>query len=606
MDIRPDTFLKASEALPHDVANQWLAAFSKAIAADDTQIASSLFEADGFWRDMVALTWDIQTVEGREPIRELLNHACAHSKPRDFRVVEADLAEDGVVEAWLGFETPTGSCTGHVRLRDGLAWTFLSVLDELKDHEASVGARRPNGAEHGARPGGRKSWLEQRQAETAALGVTLQPEVVIIGGGQAGLSLAARLKQLSVPTLVIDRQEKPGDTWRSRYRTLCLHDPVWYDSLPYLDFPQNWPVFTPKDKMGDFLQYYAGMMEIDFWGCTDAVKASYDETAGHWELVVHREGKPVTLTPRQLVFATGLSGFPNIPDFPGAETFQGVQQHSAHHPGPDGWKGKKAVVVGSNSSAHDICAALWEEGADVTMVQRSSTMVARSATLFDIFTKSLYSEEALESGITVDKADLKQAALPFRVLLDSSKPLVQTLRERDADFYDRLAKTGFKLDFGPDDAGLWIKYITAASGYYIDVGASDLIIEGKIKLQQGSVREIRPTSVLLENGAELAADLIVYATGYGSMTQIAAKILPQNVIENVGPIWGIGLGIANDPGPWEGELRNMWKPTRQEGLWFHGGNLYQCRFFSKLLALQIKARMANIPTPVFVRQESQI
>jgi putative flavoprotein involved in K+ transport len=79
-----------------------------------------------------------------------------------------------------------------------------------------------------------------------------------------------------------------------------------------------------------------------------------------------RNGKPMILRPQQLVLATGMSGVPNMPSVPGMETFKGDLHHSNKHPGPDGYKGKKAVVIGANNSGHDICAALWEEGADVT------------------------------------------------------------------------------------------------------------------------------------------------------------------------------------------------------------------------------------------------
>ena len=577
---------------------QWLTAFEAALSAGDSKGAALLFEPAGFLRDLAALTWNIHTAEGQDDIRGVLAHACQHAKPRAFRMTDEPQENAGVTEAWLRFETATATHVGHLRLRGGKAWTFVAVIDQLNGHEEQIGSRRPNGAEHGARTE-RTNWGDRRRARAEALGMTEQPEVVVIGGGQAGLSLAARLRQLGTSVLVLDKRAKPGDTWRSRYASLCLHDPVWYDHMPYMEFPKNWPVFTPKDKMGDFLEAYADFMEIDFWGSTVARSASYDEAQKTWTLQVERDGTPVTLRPRQLVFSTGLSGFPNVPEFPGAETFLGDQHHSSAHPGPAQWRGKKAVVVGSNNSAHDICAALWEAGAEVTMVQRSSTLVIRSETLFDVFVKDLYSEQALANGITVERADLVQASLPYRLLAELSKPAVDAAKERDAEFYRRLAATGFKLDFGVDGSGLWMKYMRRGSGYYIDVGASELVIDGRIGLQQGEIERINPRSVLLADGTELPADLIVYATGYGPMSQFSAQVLPQDMVDKVGRVWGLGSDTPKDPGPWEGEPRNMWKPTQQEGLWFHGGNLYQCRFHSKILALQIKARLEGLPTPVY-------
>ncbi len=548
---------------PQQQAQRWLDRFEIALQTKDFRAAADLFEEGGFLRDLVALSWDIRTFEGSEAIREFLTTVVPSVKPARFALSEAPTVVDGVIEAWIQFETSTAACVGHLRLRDDKGWTLLTVVDQLKGFEERAGAKRPFGTEHGASPG-RVTWQDKLRRRDEALGTSVQPYVVVIGGGQAGLSLGARLNQLDVPVLVIDKLAKPGDTWRSRYKSLCLHDPVWYDHMPYLPFPDTWPVFTPKDKMGDFLESYAKLLEIPFWENTVAKSATFDEGRKEWTLLVEREGQPVTLRPKHLVFATGLSGFPATPNFPGAQDFQGEQHHSSAHSGPDGWSGKRAVVIGSNNSAHDICAALWEEGADVTMVQRSSTLVVRSETVIDMAVKHLYSEEALKNGMTVEKADLIQASLPYRVLAEVSKPLYEQIRARDAAFYEGLAKAGFHLDFGEDGSGLWMKYMRRGSGYYIDVGASQLIIDGKIKLKTGQVAAIKRDGVVLSDGTELPADLIVYATGYGPMSQRAATLLPEFVARKVGRVGGLGSDTTKDPGPWEGESRNMWRPTQQE------------------------------------------
>ncbi len=285
-----------------------------------------------------------------------------------------------------------------------------------------------------------------------------------------------------------------------------------------------------------------------------------------------------------------MSGKANVPTFPGQEKFRGDQQHSSQHPGPDAYRGKKAVVIGSNNSAHDICAALWENDVDVTMVQRSSTHIVKSDSLMEIGLGDLYSERALAAGTTTAKADMIFASLPYRILHEFQIPVYDAIKEQDKDFYDRLEKAGFWLDWGPDGSGLFMKYLRRGSGYYIDVGASELVADGKVKLAHGNVRELTEDSVILEDGTELPADLVVYATGYGSMNGWAADLISQEVADKVGKCWGLGSDTPKDPGPWEGEQRNMWKPTQQENLWFHGGNLHQSRHYSLFLALQLKAR----------------
>lgn len=584
---------------PSQRAQRWLDAFGAALASGNPDNVLPLFDVDCYWRDLVSFTWNIRTQEGHDAVRDMLAARQADAGASNFQLEGEATEADGVTEAWFTFETRVSRGRGHLRLKGDKAWTLLTTMVELKGFEEKKGANRIKGAEHGVHKG-RKSWLELRQDEQARLGYEEQPYVVIIGGGQGGIILAARLRRLGVPTIVVEKNPRPGDSWRNRYKSLCLHDPVWYDHLPYMPFPDDWPVFAPKDKVGDWLEMYTKVMEINYWGSTTAKKASYDEAKSEWTVVVDRNGEEVTLRPKQLVFALGVSGYPNVPKIAGAETFEGDQHHSSKHPGPEKYAGKKAVVLGSNNSAHDICAALWEHGADVTMIQRSSTHIAPSDSLMELALGGLYSEEAVKNGIDHHKADLIFASVPYKIMHSFHIPVYEEMKKRDADLYSRLEKAGFLLDFGDDGSGLFMKYLRRGSGYYIDVGASELVANGSIKLKSGvNIERINPKSVTLSDGTELPADLIVYATGYGSMNHWLADLVSPEVADRVGKVWGLGSSTTKDPGPWEGELRNMWKPTNQKQLWIHGGNLHQSRHYSQFLSLQLKARYEGLDTPVY-------
>ena len=586
-------------------AQSLLGKLEAALAAGDAEAAAQLFAPESYWRDLVAFTWNIKTVEGRDEIKDMLRSQLSHVKPHGFTVDPAQAVSDGggVLEAWFTFETEKGRGYGLMRANAQGIWTFLTTLVELKGHEEPHGFTRPLGAAHGVNRHA-KTWKERREHEAATLGYTEQPYVLIVGGGQGALALGARLRQLDVPTLIVEKNPRPGDSWRNRYKSLCLHDPVWYDHLPYIDFPKNWPVFSPKDKIGDWLEMYAKVMELNYWGSTTAKSAEWDEAKKEWTVKVEHEGKEVTIRPKQLVFATGMSAKPNIPKFKGMENFKGDQHHSSKHPGPDACKGKRVVVIGSNNSAHDICAALWENDVDVTMVQRSTTCIIRSDSLMEIGLGDLYSERAVQGGMTTNKADLIFASLPYRIMHQFQIPVYDKIKEVDAEFYKGLEKAGFKLDFGADESGLFMKYLRRGSGYYIDIGASQLIIDGKIKLASGQVEEILADGVRLDNGKVIPADVIVYATGYTSMNGFVEDLCGREMADRVGKVWGLGSETPKDPGPWEGEQRNMWKPTQQENLWFHGGNLHQSRHYSQFLSLQLKARAAGIETPVYGLQAS--
>jgi putative flavoprotein involved in K+ transport len=580
-------------------AKLWLAKFEAALASSDIETAVGMFHSESYWRDLVSFTWNLKTAEGQAQIRAMLEATLEKTKPSHWVLEGEPTVTDGITEAWFTFETLVSRGKGLLRLRDGKAWTLLTTMVELKGFEETKGERRPKGVEHGSYKG-RKTWKESRDDEAHTLGYTKQPYVVIVGGGQAGIILGARLRKLGVPAIIIEKNARAGDSWRNRYKSLCLHDPVWYDHLPYMPFPDDWPVFAPKDKVGDWLEMYTKVMELNYWHSTSCKKASYNEKRGEWEVTVEREGREVTLRPKELVIALGVSGYPNLPTIEGADSFEGDQFHSSKFPGAENYRGKKAVVLGSNNSAHDICAALWEEDVDVTMIQRSSTHIAPSESLMELALGGLYSEQAVKSGIDHHKADLIFASVPYKIMHSFHIPVYEEMKKRDADLYARLERAGFMLDFGADGSGLFMKYLRRGSGYYIDVGASELVADGRVKLKSGvNIVKINPKGVVLSDGTELEADLIVYATGYGSMNQWLADLITPEVADKLGKVWGLGSDTPKDPGPWEGELRNMWKPTRVPHLWVQGGNLHQNRHYSQFMGLQLKARYEGIETPVY-------
>ena len=585
---------------PADQVAAWLTAFGAALQRGDSAAGAALFHDECYWRDLVAFTWNITTVEGRAGVAAMLAARTADIAPADWRPDGEPAEANGLVEAWLTFETAVGLGSAHLRLRDGRCWTLLTTLQALKGFEEQQGLTRPLGVELGGVKG-RVTWQQRREREQAELGHVTEPYVLIVGGGQGGLGLGARLRRIGVPALIVDRNARAGDSWRNRYDALTLHDTVWFDHMPYIPFPAHWPVYTPKEQMGDWLEMYAKVMELHYWGSTECKRASYDEASGTWTVTVDRAGETVVLHPTQLVLATGMSGLPHVPAIPGADSFAGELFHSSAYRSGAAYRGKQCVVLGANNSAHDVCQDLWEHDAHVTMIQRSATTVVRGGMGGG---QSNYSEAALARGITTERADLIAASTPYRVAPVAAIEATRRMVEANADFYGSLGAVGFLLDQGEDGSGIGMKYQRRGSGYYIDVGASALVAAGEIKLRSGvSIERITPRSVVLTDGSELPADLIVLATGYGPMNGWTAKLISQEVADRVGKIWGLGSATAYDPGPWEGELRNMWKPTQQPGLWFHGGNLAQSRHYSKYLALQLKARYESIPTPMYALPE---
>lgn len=409
------------------------------------------------------------------------------------------------------------------------------------------------------------------------------------GGGQAGLTLAARLKMLNVPTLVIDTQKRVGDNWRRRYRHLVLHDPVWFDHLPYMNFPAYWPVYTPKDKLGDWFEAYTKLLELNVWTETQLTASYFDEKTQNWSVELERrtpDGQTHTrsFTSKHVVLATGHSGKANLPDIPGMDAFEGDRLcHSSKFPGVTSLaKGKKAIVVGSCNSAHDIAQNFSEQGYDVTMVQRSSTCVVSAHSLSEIGLKPLYSEE----GPPIEDADVWFWSIPASVFKAQQIKVTAKQNKYDEATMQGLAKVGFKVDKGSQDTGLLFKYLQRGGGYYIDVGGCQLVIDGKIKIKQGhEIRRVTTHGLEFSDGSVLEADEIVFATGYQNMKTQASAIFSQKVVDKLENVWGFNEF---------GEMRTVWQKSGHPGFWFMGGNLALCRYYSRVLALQIKARLVGL------------
>ncbi|GLS19228.1 monooxygenase [Labrys miyagiensis] len=566
------------------VVENWLSQFGRALAEPDDVLLEALFHPDSHWRDVLALTWRIMTVSGSDAIvRELKTHV-GRANPTGFRTdpnrtVPRVVTRAGAnaIEAVFRFETADGRGSGVLRLsRDTnngamhKAWTLLTTLDEIKALEEPG---RPHGKSH-SRDFRGPNWLDLRKAATAY--ADRDPVVLVVGGGQAGLSIAARLAQLQVDTLIVDRQPRIGDNWRNRYHALTLHNQVHVNHLPYMPFPPTWPSYIPKDKLAAWFEAYVESMELNYWTASEFESGAYDEAEERWSVMLRRaDGTKREMHPKHVVMATGASGIPSIPDIPTLCNFSGKILHSSQYEDGEAWRGKSVLVIGAGNSGHDIAQDLYSSGARVTLVQRGSTLIVNIEPSAQL-PYALYGE-----GPPLEDCDLIATSIPLSLAKKSHILFTERAKNLDRGLLDGLERVGFKLDFGEDGTGWQFKYLTRGGGYYFNVGCSDLIVDGKIGLVPFSdIGGFLAHGAQMRSGDTLAADLIVLATGYECQEHLVRKLFGEAVAARVGPIWGFGDGQ---------ELRNMFTRTAQPGLWFIAGSLAQCRIYSKYLGLQIKA-----------------
>lgn len=579
---------RPGQASDADHVAHWLVEFEAALQVRDRAALARLFAEDCHWRDLLALTWNITPHVGRTRVIDGLLAAQERVGSRNFKVAAGRTTPrtvkrvgKEVIEAIIAFETEAGRGHGLLRLlatEPTRAWVLMTSLEELKGHEEPINARRPSGDDYSRIFGG-KNWSDLRAEEQAF--ADREPAVLIVGAGQAGLSIAARLKRLGVDTLIVDKLPRVGDVWRTRYHALALHNKVPLNHLPYMPFPPSWPDYLPKDMLGNWLENYAWAMECNVWTGTTLVEGSYDEAAGYWNARVRRaDGSERVLRPRHLVFANGVAGKPKLPEVSGLADFKGKVVHTHHYTEGSGWRGKNVLVLGTGTSGHDIAQDLHGHGAKVNMIQRGSvTVVSVKAAGIN---HALYYDEGLPTG----DCDLISTSSTYPLLVRGYQLAVNRMLEMDKELLAGLEARGFKMDMGEDGTGHQMKFRRRFGGYYLNCGCSELIASGEIGLlQYEDIERFVPQGVLLKDGQLIEAELLVAATGYQSQQEVVREILGDAVADKVGAIWGIAA---------DGELENMFRPTPQEGLWFAGGGFAQARIYSQYVALLIKAREAGL------------
>lgn len=562
----------------------WLSHFEAALTACDANKLSDCFTRDGNWRDVLAFTWHLTPFVGASEIAagfvERQSSVLAHnfeinperSEPRRVTRLQKDC-----IEAMIRFETKLGRGEGVLRLiEEGTtlkAWALSTSLEEMKGFEEKIGANRPSGSAYSRNFGG-DNWEDARRRAQSY--EDHDPTVLVVGGAQAGLSIAARLNQLGVDTLVVEKWPRIGDSWRKRYHSLALHNSIHVNNLPYMPFPPTWPNYIPKDMLGLWFESYAQIMEINHWTSTEFTKGEWDDAAKHWNATLKlADGSERLLKPRHIVFANGVSSYPLKPEIPGLEEFEGDVIHSEGFDSGAPYAGKKAIVIGTGSSGNDIALDLHSFGVDTTIVQRGST------TVVSIEPSAKLNYALYDEGLSVEECDLIGLAATPPLVIKAYQLAVKRMMDLDKEMIEGLEKIGFKYDIGEDGTGHQMKYRRRGGGYNLDAGSSALMIKGEIGLiQNDDIESYCAKGARMKDGSIVEADVIVLSTGYYPQGELVRRALGEDMASKIGPIWG------EDE---DGELANMFKRTPQEGAWFIAGSLTQVRVYSKYLALQIKA-----------------
>ncbi|OJJ45114.1 hypothetical protein ASPZODRAFT_134538 [Penicilliopsis zonata CBS 506.65] len=547
-----------------------LAASVSAVLTNFPALTAAQFTPDAIWRDSFALTGTFRTIAGVEKILTAWNATSSAHSPRDFVLIPPSLHvarhdEYAWIDARFQFTTHGALCSGGLSLvpaADGSLkiWVLTTILENL------TGAGSGN-------------------VDVLAAGVpapiSSSPDtfdVVVVGGGQSGLAVGGRLHALGISYVVIDKYLEVGDSWKTRYDSTKLHTLRDYSHLPFeKTFDASYPQWLTKDDLARGFKAWTDKFNINVWTRSPLKSCTWNDNL--WTLNIERHGEPRSLTAKHVVFAIGTCQIPYMPDYADKHLFNGTILHSAEYKSPAAWKGKKGVVIGTANTGHDVAVDMVNAGLEsVTMVQRSQTWVLPQENYARL------NEPLYNAHMPTELADRLFFSLPLGVtrqlLLYFLNILTDTQRER----FDALEARGFKLQrYGDLIYALYERF----GGHYMDVGSSELIIQGRITMQPCLPTAFTPDGLLLQDGSILPADLVVFATGFhGNLRTAVGTFVGQDIHAQLSDF----LGVDD-----EGELRGAWKFTGHPKLWYSGYDLGSARYFSRFIALQIKADLLGRP-----------
>ncbi|PLB51483.1 putative flavo protein [Aspergillus steynii IBT 23096] len=585
-------FSAEDEKHKNATAEQFLKDLERIIERHDSKAFAELFlDNEGVWRDKLVFSWDYRSFNTPGRIQRAASDLFPRTPVRNFELidpmpsVERPYPDLSWLQVMFSFHTDLVSASGALNLvntKSGYRiWSLHTVIEGLNGHPEV-----PAGDDHMT---GDKSWYSQRAEDDNLEGV--EPDVIVIGGGQCGLAIAARLKALDVTALVVERNQRIGDNWRNRYEYLSLHLPHWGDHFPYFPFPEHWPTYTPAGKMADWHEWYASALELTCWTNSNVISTEKN-TNGGWYVTVQRGtggGKYTRIFhPKHVVLAISLAGVPFVPDIPGINSFRGSVKHSTHRHSSREWVGKKALVVGTSSSGFDTAYDFARRGIDVTLLQRSPTYLMSLDESVPRMIAPVYNPEGKKRA-DIDTSDRVAYALPTGPAEELFRRTAKDIWDADAELISKMEKAGFKVWRGQRDTGPHTLANTRNGGFYFEASACGAIIDGKIKIEQGYPIRLTEDHVVLNGERAQRYDLVILATGFSSTVESVRQIFGDEIAGQCKPIWGIDE---------EGEFNGAWKLSGVDNLWFMVGSLQHSRYHSKKLSLRIKGILKGIaPKP---------
>ncbi|KAK3681771.1 hypothetical protein B0T22DRAFT_472802 [Podospora appendiculata] len=589
-----------------------------ALAADDAVALAGCFlggsASHAYWRDQLALTWHLRTFTGPGVI------AASLLETKTLRGLDGGFKLEGtatfmpvspvlqIISGDFVFKTtsPAASCGGkvllvpvqdhdHTESESGASavkwkiWTLSTWVESLDVHPED------------------ESLLQAPGRLLASSPEPFETDVFIIGGGNAAVTLAARLKAMGVDSIMAERNAKAGDNWALRYEHMRFHVPAAFCDMPYMPYDAALSAagrFLSRQDLAEQVSRYTAAFHLNMINSASITSTVYDPTTHCWTIKFKTPAGAREAVAKHLVQATGIgSSKPCLPAMADRDIYTGISLHSNDYGNAASLvsRGAKSVlVIGSANTAFDVIEDCHAAGLSTTIVARSPTLIVPVSYICDPRGMGVVTVAGTEIG------DRILATGPTVVDAHLGGGLMAFLAAQEPARYAALAATGFPvIDCAHPDANIIHNLAERAGGHYVDVGGTALIADGSVRVK-ANVEPVgfTPTGLRFSDGSALDADAVVWCTGFADLDarRTVAETLggqqpleqasggallgPREVAERMDSTWGVDH---------EGEIRGMWKrQSRLENYWVAGGHAQHHRWHSRTLALQIKAALEGV------------
>ncbi|CZR66950.1 related to flavin-containing monooxygenase [Phialocephala subalpina] len=558
--------------------------FSKIAEEALNQLSETAFDNGALWRDHLSMTGQVRTFYGSARIKEHWTSYAQKNQPHNFRASAGRISRPTPNSSWVdvSFTFVTrqeadlvGNCSGIISFlpsEDKTGWKVWMLRTLLENFE---------GHGHPDDP----SPIFQASTTATKLSVQLKHEVsvLIIGAGQAGLSLAGRLGALSIPYLLLEKESEIGWSWTGKYDGVRQHTIREMNNLPFdRTYKATDPDLLPAKIVAEGFQNYVKKYNINVWLPAEVEKCERDSGELGWIVSVLYSGEIHVVKAKHLVLSMGAGrSVPNPPTISNSGSFKGAILDIGTYKNSTSWKGKKGVVVGSATGAHDVAQDMLDNGlSSIMMIQRGKTPV------FPMEWCAVGQAALYNLDIPPPVADRLESTTPLKISREVLKTHFAAAAAAEHERFDALERIGFRVD---REAVLYDWIFLRGGGYYIDVGTSARIANGDIKVKSGdAIRRFVENGLEFESGDVVEADVVVFATGYQRDPRLqAASIVGQEVAKSM----RISKGLDED-----GELEGTMIPVGK-ALWLMSGAVSMARWNSRFIALQIQAELMGKPFP---------